>query len=304
MLRNTKIRYGKLFKLPRKIAKHFLSAIYPIVVKIYPLPKVLSIEETIIKIINDKLSIARFGDGEFLYIIDRLNLPFQKYDEELAERLKEILKSNNSKILVGLPIGYYSLKNLQKESYLTWRSQLVWIYPRLRKYLDLNKIYANASMSRLYMDYQDKTISNHYFNLIKKIWNGREILIIEGEKSRLGVGNDLFSNAKKIERILAPVHNAYEKYHELLNESVKYSKNKLILIALGPTAKLLAFELSNRGYQALDIGNIDIEYEWYIRGAKEKIKIPGKYTSEAIGGRDVEDIEDYSYQKQIIKKII
>lgn len=303
MIRNTKIRYGKFFKLPRKIAKHFLSAIYPIVVKIYPLPKVLSIEETINKIIKENLSIARFGDSEFLYIIDKLNLPYQRYENELAAGLKNILKSNETNILVGLPIGYYSLENLNRDSFLTWRSQIAWIYPRLRKYLDLNKIYANASMSRLYMDYEDKTISHHYFNLIMKIWNERDILIIEGERSRLGVGNDLFSNAKKIERILAPVHNAYEKYQKLLNESVKYSKNKLILIALGPTAKLLAFELSNRGYQALDIGNIDIEYEWYLRGAKEKIKIPGKYTSEAIGGRNVEDIEDDSYEKQIVARI-
>lgn len=304
MLRNKKIRYGKLFKLPRKIVKYFLSAIYPLVIKIYPLPRVLSIEETIIKILNENLSIARFGDGEFLYIIDRLNLPFQKYNEELAERLKEILKSNNSKILVGLPIGYYSLKNLQKESYLTWRSQITWIYPRLRKYLDFNKIYANASMSRLYMDYKDKSISKHYFQLVKKIWDKREILIIEGEKSRLGVRNDLFKNSEKIERIIAPAHNAYDKFDEIFEVVSKQPSHKLFLIALGPTAKPLAYELSKLGYQAIDIGNIDIEYEWYLRGAKEKIKINGKYTSEADGGRIVDDIHDIKYENQIISKIL
>lgn len=304
MIRNTKIRYGKVFKIPRKIAKYFLSALYPLVIKDYPLPKVLSIEDTINKIINEKLSIARFGDGEFLYIIDKLDLPFQKYEPELAERLKIILKSIENNLLVGLPIGYHSLKNLKKDSYITWRSQIAWIYPRLRKYIDLNKTYANASMSRLYMDYEDKSISEFYFNLIKKIWDGREIVIIEGEKSRLGVGNDLFANAKKIERIIGPFQNAFSKFNELLKEASKQPRYKLLLIALGPTAKPLSYELSKVGFQAIDIGNIDIEYEWYLREAKEKIKIPGKYTSEAIGGRNVEDIEDDIYKKQIIARIV
>ena len=38
---------------------------------------------------------------------------------------------------------------------------------------------------------------------------------------------------------------------------------KLILLMLGPTAKVLGFQLSREGYQAIDIGHIDSEYEWY-----------------------------------------
>uniref|UniRef100_A0A832DPK5 SP_1767 family glycosyltransferase n=1 Tax=Ignavibacterium album TaxID=591197 RepID=A0A832DPK5_9BACT len=303
MIKNSKLRYGKFFKLSRQIVKHFFSMVYPIVIRIWPLPNVLSIEETIQKIINEKLSIARFGDGEFLYIIDKLNLPFQKYEPYLAEKLKEILAAKNENILVGLPIGYHSLENLKKDSLLTWRSQITWIYPRLKKYLNLNYIYANASMTRLYMDYEDKSKCKYYFELIKKIWDGKEIILIEGEKSRLGLGNDLFNNAKKIERILAPFHNAYSRFDDILNETLKHSREKLILIALGPTSKALVYELSKNGYQAIDIGNIDIEYEWYLRGAIEKIKIPGKYTSEAIGGRIVEDVNDELYNSQIIARI-
>ena len=233
-----------------------------------------------------------------------MNLPFQKQEPELRAKMIQILRSNEPDILVGLPIGYHSLHNLKKKSLLTWRSQIAWIYPRLRKYLDLNKTYYNASMTRPYADYEDKTHSSGYFEKLMKIWEGRNVLLIEGEKSRLGVGNNLFSRTYSVERVLAPMHHSFSKYHELLKEAQKHEKSKLVLIALGPTATALAFDLAKMGYQALDIGNVDIEYEWFLRGVNEKVKIPGKYTSEAKGGREVEDLEDPLYHSQIVAKIL
>lgn len=296
------LRYGKALQIPRKIVKHLLAGLYPVVIKIIPLPKVRSIEETLDKLNADNASISRFGDGEFLYIIDKLSLPFQKYDPRLAEKMKNILVSNDPKILVGLPIGYYSLDNLKPESLLTWRSQIAWIYPRLRKFLDKNKTYYNAHMTRSYSGFVDKSKSKTYFEKLMKMWEGREVLLIEGEKSRLGVGNNLFGNAVKVERILAPMHHAFSQYDNLFSEALKHDKSKLVLIALGPTATALSYDLAKEGYQAIDIGNADIEYEWYLRGATSKVKIEGKYTSEAIGGRNVEDVADATYESQIIAK--
>ena len=56
------LQYSPIFKIPRKLFKSFLSGIYPIMIKIYPLPKVKSIPETIDKIVEDNCSICRFGD--------------------------------------------------------------------------------------------------------------------------------------------------------------------------------------------------------------------------------------------------
>ena len=44
----------------------------------------------------------------------------------------------------------------------------------------------------------------------------------------------------------------------------KLSKNKLILIALGPTATVLSYDLYKLGYHVIDIGHADIEYEWFL----------------------------------------
>lgn len=131
------------------------------------------------------------------------------------------------------------------------------------------------------------------------------MLIVEGEKSKLGVGNDLFDNSKSICRILCPQKNSYSVYHKIYDEVLKANKekNKLVLLALGPTATVLAYDLCLVGIQAIDIGHIDIEYEWYRRKAMKKIKIPGKYTNEALNGNIVEDVFDESYINQIICSI-
>jgi hypothetical protein len=85
---------------------------------------------------------------------------------------------------------------------------------------------------------------------------------------------------------------------------VQQDKNRLVLIALGPTASVLAYDMAKAGYQALDIGHIDLEYEWMLKGKGEKIDIPYKYVNEVAGGDKVEDITDKDYEKQIVAKVI
>lgn len=51
--------------------KWFLSAIYPLLIKLYPLPKVKSISETIDKIVEDNCSICRIGDVIFFKLLTK-----------------------------------------------------------------------------------------------------------------------------------------------------------------------------------------------------------------------------------------
>mgnify|MGYP000128627122 CR=1 FL=1 len=52
----------------------------------------------------------------------------------------------------------------------------------------------------------------------------------------------------------------------------KLEKTALFLIALGPTATVLAYDLFKSGYQAIDAGHVDVEYEWWRMGAKRESK--------------------------------
>ena len=305
MIKNPKIRYGKSFSKLRKIAKKLLSWVYPLVVKIFPLPRVYSVEETLDFLLkNPEKSLVRFGDGEILYLVDQLNLPFQKYEMKLAGSFAEILRNNQENLLVGLPIGYSNIHSLNAEGQEFWKSQISWNYPRFRKYLTLQTWYFNASVTRLFYGF-GHTYAAPKFEQWKEIFRAKNALIIEGEKTRFGHGNDLLKNIENIHRILAPKHDAFSKCDQILDYVSASKKNyDLILIALGPAAKYLTLHLSKNGHRVLDVGNLDIEYEWFLSGSSERIKIKGKYTSEVIGGREVEDLDDPSYHAQILTKFL
>ena len=78
-----------------------------------------------------------------------------------------------------------------------------------------------------------------------------------------------------------------------------------MLIALGPTASVLAYDLNKNGYQAIDFGHADIQYELYLRNSTEMIKIPFKLVNEYDSGRNqIDDIKDFNYYNQIVEKIL
>ena len=170
--------------------------------------------------------------------------------------------------------------------------------------INKNKTYYSSTLTRFYIDYKSKKGVQNYIKKLKKIWENKDVVIIEGEKSRIGIGNNLLNNTKSIKRIICPAYNAFDKYNIIINTVVNnVKKNKLILISLGPTATLLSYDLYKFGYQALDIGHIDIEYEWYIRKVKKKIKIENKCVLEVSGNDSYSIIKDKSYYDEIIKRI-
>ena len=172
------------------------------------------------------------------------------------------------------------------------------------QYLNKDMTYATANVTRLYIRYKDRSKARKHFEMLREIWEDRDVIVCEGEKTRMGVGNDLLDNCKSIKRIICPSENAFDKYDEIISELKKQSKDSLILIALGPTATVLAYEMSKEGYQALDLGHLDIEYEWCIRNATKREKIINKYTNEVSHGDETQDIEDKSYENQIKKVIV
>lgn len=289
-----------------KIYRLYLIFKEKVICCIYKSPIVMGNEETINKILNDRCSISRFGDGEFFLLTGKKGFDFQKRNAELSKRLLEVLKSNESGLLIGIPKVFQNsdLKMRTAESKKWWKNYLIDNRELWYKYLDKDKIYYNTNFTRNYIALKDKSRCDKYFNNVRQIWNDREVIIVEGEFSRLGVKNNLFDNAKSINRILAPNENAFDKYDLILKEILKQNKEKLILIALGPTATVLAYDLYKNGYQAVDIGHLDIEYEWFLQRATTRVPIKDKYTFEANNLIKVDNFNNNVYKKQIIAKIL
>ena len=266
-------------------------------------PQIATREETLNALINSRTSICRYGDGEFNLIFGS-DLPFQKYSEKLSDRLKEILKSNNSNILVGLSDVYGNLDEFTEECKRYFRQFVVYNRMKIYSIIDLKKQYYNAEISRFYMGLQDKSRSATYIKMLKNIWKDKDIVIVEGEFSRLGCNNDLFANAKSIQRVICPAINAFSRYDEILEFCKTLPKEKLFILALGPTATVLAYDLATFGFQALDLGHIDIEYEWLLMGATKKVPIKNKYVNEAKSGRIKTSIANEKYKSEIIANLI
>ncbi len=259
---------------------------------------ILDIENSLKKIKDERKSISRFGDGELDLIIGK-NLKFQEHDEKLAKRLEEILTSKQDFCMIGIPDVINGFYNLTEESETFWIKNMERTRDTWLKYIDKNREYCTANLTRLYIRYKDKSNAGIYFSIMKEIWKDRDVLICEGEQTRVGIGNDLLDGCKSIRRVICPAEDAFKKYDEILNTLKQESKDTLIIIALGPTATVLAYDLAKEGYQALDMGHFDIEYEWYLRNATKKEKISNKYTNEVSGGNDTESINDKNYIKQI-----
>ncbi len=267
-------------------------------------PDIESIDSTLDYMVQKKCSVSRFGDGEFDMIIGYGN-NFQKYDARLSQRLREIVVSDLNNHIICLPNIFGSLKPLRQDSRKFNKTFLKNRRAKIYGFLNLEKQYYNSFCTRPYYMFKDKSNSPRYFEKIKILWGGVDLLIIEGEKSRLGMGNDLFSNARSIKRILCPAENAFAKYDEILQSAKQHGDNALVLIALGMTATVLAYDLAAAGYWAIDIGHIDIEYAWFLSKQTERVIVNGKYTNEAKGGNVVDDqYVTTEYLNEILCKLI
>lgn len=306
MIKSLLIKFIDLsFKAIMKFYLFILGIKDKIIIMKYGVPNVLTAEQSVDKIIRNKASVARFGDGEFKLMYNIADLKFQKRNKLLSKRLREVITSNVDNLYIGIP-KIFTEKDLiyrSNESHIFWKKHLLKYRKKWYKLLDFNYIYINASFTRNYIGIKNKNNILEYFNKVKKIWEHRDVIIVEGKFSRVGVGNDLLNNTKSISRIIAPAENAFDYYEKILNTILEYPQSNLILIALGPTATILAKDLHTRGYQAIDIGHIDIEYEWALKKAQTKIPISNKYTIEANSPILNDNFTNVEYEAQIKRYI-
>jgi glycosyltransferase family protein len=213
-------------------------------------PKICSIEETIRLIVEEKKSISRFGDGEYNLIFGR-SIAFQKSNFSLAYRMFDIIKYNTNKdCLVG--IIELELRGINEYSTFFW-------YENIRFFKHLfspENQYYNARITR--------EISKENIDQLQKAWYMRNILFVSGKNSRFDINHVIFENALQKETIYTlPMHawDEYDKTFECVKNKLTHLDNPIVICAIGPTATVLADDLSRKGVQCLDIGHITNCYD-------------------------------------------
>ncbi len=261
--------------------------------------KVMTIDETLDALLNTDKSLVRFGDGEIV-ILKGVNLELQKANAQITENLIRILGYQHENLMVSIQGVFDGVEKYQEKSSLFWKDHLLFCRKIYNRYCNQEKVYCDTAVTRCYYVFKDKSLCGGWFEKFKRVWKDKDIVVVEGERTHNGVGNDLFEHARSINRIICPPSNAYDVYDKILEECEKASKDKLFLISLGVTAKMLAEDLFLQGYRVLDIGNLDMEYEWYLSKAEKKMEI-GKHK---IIGIEANEKAGYSeYLQQIIARI-
>ena len=148
-------------------------------------PTVASIDETIRHITEGNRSISRFGDGEMLLTSPSKSIGFQEGSPLLAKRLREVLVSHEEGHLVAIPDVFSGLNRYRRKCRRFQRTHF-FIYGKWWDQLLIpGRKYENAFLSRPYMDYTSKEHCARWFRELKTIWEGRDIVFIEGAMSRL-----------------------------------------------------------------------------------------------------------------------
>ena len=266
--------------------------------------KVKDVKKSLDLILENRKSVVRFGAGEF-DLIRGDSIPYQNYEPDLAEKLKKIiLRGNFNNTLVCLPDVFKGLNRYNHYAEDFYESIF---FPKndhfLKEIAQTNNWYGSTFISRPYIDLVDKSKSVATFTKLKQLWRGRDLLIVEGALTRSGVGNDLFADAKSIKRILCPSKDSYQQINQIEQAIRTNAENRLILLMLGPTAKVIVDDLQDLNNQMIDIGHIDSEYEWFKMGATHKVKLANKHTAEFNYDEDIAAVHDQAYQNEIVARI-
>lgn len=273
---NKTVNEGKI--TPKRIVKDCVAYIF---YELYQLGilrmsnpiRVMSVDETIAILKSTEKSLVRFGDGEFA-MMRGVNLKLQQQSPELVRRMKKIVGFEEDDLMVSIPDIFGSLDMYIPKSRKFWRDHLLFYRKIYEELCTGNKVYSSTSFSRCYITLEDKTQCRRWFDEIKSIWKGKDVVVVEGAATHNGVTNDLLDSAKSIRRVICPPKNSYVAYDIILEACKKFGTTNLFLLSLGPTAKPLAEDLFHLGYRVIDIGNLDNEYEWFLAGTNDKFEVP------------------------------
>lgn len=270
-------------------------------------PQIASLEDTMVQINRGK-SLARFGDGEFEAITG--NIPetsFQKNSLKLSKAIKRSFETENPSLMIAISSTLsWNLSDINKEDRKIWKRILLKDWWKWRKEINKRNFYYNAYVTRPYFQFSqnyshDKIKS--IFDSFKNCWNNKNILLVEGKYTRFGVNDDLLNQAGRVERIICPPSDAFKKIEEIelaIRNHLKKHDIDIVLISLGPTASILACNLIDTQVQVLDIGHLDLEYNWFLANATEKITPIGKYNNEGlvhfIEFKDLKMLKEYNDQ--------
>lgn len=191
-------------------------------------------------------SIARFGDGE-LKILEGQGYSREPVNGHLTAEMRMVVALPHKNCLLAIPTmdpaGPKIVNWLRHEA-------------RFCKHFDRadERKYYSAFITRP-DSAADPLESREYFDLISKLWAGKERVVVVSEPDSKLLSCAQATSGRGLVHIECPSHGAYSLIDDL-EQSIAAAKPSVALLSCGPTATCLANRLANRGIQGLDLGSI------------------------------------------------
>lgn len=216
----------------------------------------LNPEETFNHIIDNNLSIVRFGDGEFSLIRGAsvyFNDWHQKYNKKLREALLKTLASQKPSVLLCFPEEYLKktkqelIKEGKGSEYPYWiNSKMI-----LHNYLDTKKMYGSS------FAFYPKLNTGIDYSKLKKYLNSKHVIIITSNTARFA---DIHLG-KTTHLIEAPKSDSFDSIpslkkileHTLVENNIP-KEEALVMVSMGPAAKAMVNDLVDEGLVVWDAG--------------------------------------------------
>ncbi|WP_133152089.1 GT-D fold domain-containing glycosyltransferase, partial [Vibrio lentus] len=177
-----------------------------------------------------------------------------------SERLQEILHhESKNNLLICIPPFNEKTNNLKNY----YGSLSFWEYYWLNRFENVNQLLSHSSYSNSFVT-RETIFYECDITMVKQVWHGRNVTFVYGNNGRFNAEHELFDGIKSKSEILIKPTNAFDDYNSILAECIKYETDTLFLIAAGPTATVLAFDLWKNGFQALDIGHLPNSYDEFL----------------------------------------
>jgi len=208
-------------------------------------------EKVILDKVRDGYSIARYGDGEFKMIRDLPITIMQDYHPELTKKLQDVFLKPLDKLMIGIP------------DVLCDRPFVSGITKQINRYLagkpaESKSSFISSFITRPSLINKD---SQAYFEKIKDVWKGREIVLVNFNPEL--TDHFLFRDSDCI-FLQIPRNNCFFMYNRIFEEcKFQFNRDYLFILSAGPVATVLAYDLCKAGEQALDIGAFAFEYSLF-----------------------------------------
>lgn len=213
--------------------------------------KILNSEETVAYAAEKRISLIRFGDGEF-NILNGKDVHYQVFDQCLQAEMKQIVQSYDadSPYLLCMPHRYFSKNNLVLNKRVLVSC---WSTPKrmFKTMCNPNAIYGDAFV-----------FAKNNRGFYGRIWKDyTSIVMLHHDKKYFAQAYD--DSYQKGYFIQVPVRDSYSRIDALEQDILQVfqanglAKNSTaVLMSAGPAAKVLAYRLSQRGYIVIDCGHL------------------------------------------------